>query len=281
MTSTLRQLLVHLDAGASAPARLAAARALASRHGATVSALYASSPVVLQLPYPPETASGLAAALLDVDAERRRATRRMFDEAVRAPGPRTTWAESSAVPPLRGMLQQALYADLLVLGQRVPDEAATAGVPGDFVESVVIGSGRPALVLPYISNGHVAARTAVIAWKETPEAARAVQAALPLLRAADQVHVLTWGVAPEPEASGTLLDLAGYLDAHGVRAVQHHGGPEPQEAIGDLLLSRVADLGGDLLVMGCYGHSRARELVLGGATRTVLRTMTVPVLLAH
>ncbi len=108
MASTFRQLIVHLDAGASAPARLAAARALASRHGATVSALYASAPVVLQLPYPPETASGLAAALLGVDAERRRAVRRMFDEAVKADVPRTTWSESTADPPLRGMLQQAL-----------------------------------------------------------------------------------------------------------------------------------------------------------------------------
>lgn len=278
--NAFHQILVHLDAGASAPHRLAAARAVAGRHGAALAALYAAAPVLLQLPYPPETASGLAAAMLEADVERKRATRRMFDETMQSAGPRATWAESDGMPAAGSVAQQALYADLVVLGQPEPGSAPATGIPPDFVEDVVIASGKPALVIPYTGwSGHLP-RTAAIAWKETREAARAVAAALPLLKQAQQVHVLSWGEEGPPEASGGVLDLSTYLAAHGVQATWHRGGPEPA-AIGDLLLSRVADLGADLLVMGCYGHARAREFLLGGASRTVLHTMTVPVLMAH
>ena len=76
------------------------------------------------------------------------------------------------------------------------------------------------------------------------------------------------------------LNLDGYLRLHGVAAQWHHRGEEPAE-LGELLLSQAFDLGADLLVMGCYGHGRAREWMLGGVSRTVLRSMTLPVLMAH
>ena len=80
---------------------------------------------------------------------------------------------------------------------------------------------------------------------------------------------------------GVPLDVERYLRLHGVQARLQHYGEEPNGDLGELLLSRAADLDADLLVMGCYGHSRARELVLGGVTRTVLRSMTLPVLMSH
>jgi nucleotide-binding universal stress UspA family protein len=125
----------------------------------------------------------------------------------------------------------------------------------------------------------VIGETAVIAWKPTREAALAISAAMPLLQRARRVHVLVWGREDAGEG-GHLLSLDGYLKLHGVDAVWHRHGAEPQ-ALGELLLSRVCDLEADLLVMGCYGHSRAREWVLGGTSRTVLRSMTVPVLMVH
>ncbi|RZJ07052.1 MAG: universal stress protein, partial [Haliea sp.] len=123
-------------------------------------------------------------------------------------------------------------------------------------------------------------QTAVIAWKETPQAARAVAAAMPLLQRARRVHVLHWVQEPEPGVTGQRLDLKGYLHLHGIDAVWHEGGQEPH-AVGELVLSRAFDLDADLLVMGCYGHSRAREFVLGGTSRTVFESMTLPVLMAH
>ena len=153
-------------------------------------------------------------------------------------------------------------------------------VPPDFVASVLSASGRPAIVVPFVGWTGPVGDTIAIAWKETPEAARAVHAALPLLRRAAKVHVLSWGDEGGATIGGHALDLDGYLQLHGVVATWHRGGPEPGN-IADLLLSRVSDLGADLLVMGCYGHGRAREWVLGGASRTVLQSMTLPVLMAH
>jgi len=79
---------------------------------------------------------------------------------------------------------------------------------------------------------------------------------------------------------GTQLNLDGYLHLHGIEPVWHREELEPTD-IGEQMLSRTFDLGADLLVMGCYGHGRAREWVLGGASRTILQSMTLPVLMAH
>jgi nucleotide-binding universal stress UspA family protein len=108
----------------------------------------------------------------------------------------------------------------------------------------------------------------------------AVVAALPILRQAKKVHVLCWDEEESPSVHGAPLDLVGYLRQHGVEVDWRHGGPAP-EKLGDELLSRTFDLGADLLVMGCYGHSRAREWVLGGTSRSILASMTLPVLMAH
>lgn len=146
--------------------------------------------------------------------------------------------------------------------------------------SVLVESGRPAVVLPYTGWRGPIGGTVAIAWKQTAEAARALQAAMPFLLAATHVHVLAWSEPRPPRIVGESLDLDRYLRVHGVQADWHHGGHEPA-GLGEQLLSRVADLGADLLVMGCYGHSRAREWILGGVSRTVLSSMTLPVLMSH
>jgi nucleotide-binding universal stress UspA family protein len=184
------------------------------------------------------------------------------------------------VPIAGAVAQQALYADLLVLGQRNPADEAARSLPPDFVESVLLASGRPALVLPYVGWNGAVGDSVAIAWKETPEAARAVRAAIPILQRAGRVHVLAWGGEEAPRVSGDALDLERYLRLHRVQVTWHREGGEPRE-LGELLLSRVFDLGADLLVMGCYGHGRAREWILGGVSRTILDAMTLPVLMAH
>jgi nucleotide-binding universal stress UspA family protein len=211
----------------------------------------------------------------------------MFDAAMsRSPqqGPAASWSEITDTPVIGAFAQQALYADLLVLGQRDPSAQWSSDVPPDFAEAVVADSGRPALIVPYTGRFDSVGERVVIAWKETPEAARAVAAALPILQLAARVHVLSWQGSQEdgdePAVRGPRLDLEGYLRGHGVKAQFHRYSEEPQQ-LGELLLSRVADLEADLLVMGCYGHSRAREWVLGGSSRTVLHSMTVPVLMMH
>jgi nucleotide-binding universal stress UspA family protein len=280
MTPSIQQVLVHLDPTAGSVHRLAAARELAERFGASLTALYAATPSFIELPYAPELGPTLAGDLVEIDDQRRAQALRLFEEALKTPGAPAQWSQTDEVPIIAAVAQQALFADLLVLGQRDARDPAAGVLPRDFVESVVVASGRPAVVVPYVAPVRPLAETIAIAWKETREAARAVSAAMPLLRHAQQVHVLTWGEEREPRVGGAQLNLADYLGLHGVQATWHHGGPEPSP-IGEHILSRAFDLDAGLLVMGCYGHARAREWVLGGASRTILASMTLPVLLAH
>lgn len=280
MKESLTQLLVHLDASPHSRHRLDVARSIAQTHGAAVTALYAVTPALLVVPFAPEAGPSVANALARIDADRRAQAHAEFDRSPGVPGVRASWAEVEDYPVVPAVVRQAFYADLLVLGQYDPENSESAGVPFDFPELVMAGSGKPALVLPYAGAPATVGQTIVIAWKPTREAARAVSAAVPLLQRARRVHVLSWGETEE-QVRGARLDLDGYLKLRGVEPVWHlEGGSEPVD-LGDLLLSRAFDLEADLMVMGCYGHGRAREWVLGGTSRTVLRSMTLPVLMAH
>jgi len=282
MIATLMQVLVHLDSTPASALRLQAARQLAGQHGSALAAMYAVSSTLAAGSYGYDLTGAVAETMAGIDAGRRAEARAAFERALKErPGLTPTWAESCDFPVAASFIGQALYADLLVLGQSDPATRHEVALPFDFVESVLIGSGKPALIIPYIGGFKPVGHTAVIAWKPTRESARAVAAAMPLLQTAASVHVLNWGGdADELPVEGSHLSLDGYLRQHGVNAHWHLEGGEPA-AVGEMLLSRVFDLGGDLLVMGCYGHSRTRELVMGGASRAVLKSMTVPVLMAH
>jgi nucleotide-binding universal stress UspA family protein len=281
MAADIRQILVHLDPTRAAARRLGTACELARSVQARVTSLYAATPGFAELPYAPAIGGpGMSAALLELDDRRRKQAQKVFEETRRATGLELAWAQTSQVPVTEAFAQQALFADLLVLGQHDPSDDDAAAVPADFVESVLLACGRPGLVVPHIGAPATIGSTVAIAWKETPEAARAVTAALPLLRKARRVHVLSWGEEPSPGVGGKALDLASYLASHEIAFTWDRAGAERQQ-IGELLLSRAFDFGADLLVMGCYGHSRAREWVLGGASRTILQSMTLPVLMSH
>ena len=280
MKECLTQLLVHLDATAHTSQRLAVARAIAQGRGAALTALYAVTPALVEIPFAPDAGPNVAQVLCELDDERRAKARAEFERA-NINGLHAAWAEVRDYPIIPVFARQALYADLLILGQHDASDPASTGVPTDFVESVLAASGKPALLLPYAGAWDSVAEVALVAWKPTREAARAVSAAVPLLQRAERVHIVSWTRDEDGNISGDGLDLDGYLKLRGIEPVWHReGGGEP-DSLGDLLLSRAADLSADLLVMGCYGHSRAREWVLGGTSRTILQSMTLPVLMAH
>ena len=279
MSQSLAQLLVHLDASPQALQRLEAACRLGQTHGVAVCALYAVTPSLVELPFSPEIGPNIAATLRDLDDAQRAGVLAAFRQSRLAADVHASWAEVSDAPVAAVFAQQAFYADLLVLGQHGLAESSATGVPSDFVEAVISASGKPALILPCVHTAVEIGQNVLIAWKPTREAARAVSAAMPLLQRARSVQIIAWA-GDEEAVSGARLDLNGYLWRHGVEAIWHRAGQEP-EALGELLLSRACDLQADLLVMGCYGHSRTREWILGGTSRTVLRTMTLPVLMAH
>jgi nucleotide-binding universal stress UspA family protein len=277
MKTSLTQLLVHLDPSPRAAQRLEVACKLGQRHNAAIAALYAVTPRFVELPFAPAIGGAVAADMRELDDAQRTRARALFDRAQASPSAPMSWAEVLGDPFIGAFAQQALYADLLVLGQHDSSDRAAAYVPADFAETVMAISGKPALIVPYAMVPPTLGETVVIAWKPTREAARAVAAAMPLLQAAHRVHVVSW-VDEEAEIGGARLDLVGYLKRSGIEAIWHHQGKGP-ERLGELLLSRAFDLQADLLVMGCYGHSRTREWILGGTSRTVLQSMTLPVLM--
>ncbi len=282
--SALRSLLVHLDASERAEERLRVAIALARTHRSELTAMYAVSSIAAEYPFAMVGDPTTTAALLDAEAELRQRARASFDRVVAESDAHATWVEVD-LQAERAVSRQSRFADLLVLGQQDPAVASGDGLSPRFVESVLIDSGRGALVIPHVGKPSSAAigKIVVVAWKNTCESARALGASLALLQSAERVHVVCWdddsGDRRSDETGGP-IDIERYLALHGVTATPHRHRSVPAD-VGGALLSFCADVGADLLVMGCYGHGRAREWVLGGATRTVLRSMTVPVLLAH
>ncbi|NML14706.1 universal stress protein [Azohydromonas sp. G-1-1-14] len=263
----MASILLHLDASPRCAVRLGVAARLAQRLDAGVTALYTAAPTPAAGRQLLSEGQSLVLAPA-LDAERRAQARALFDQA----GARAHWAEVPAdQAPVPAFVRQALVHDLVVLGQHDRDDAV-AGTASDFVENVVLDSGKPVLAVPYAGRFDEVGRRVLIAWKPTRESARAVAAALPLIPEGASVHVVAWDNDPH--------EIEPLLRRHGIEAQYHREGPA-MVTLGEELLSRAADLNSDLLVMGCYGHSRARELMLGGASRTVLQSMTLPVLLAH
>ena len=182
-----------------------------------------------------------------------------------------------------GISLNARYCDLVVVGQSHPDQPAPA-LGLDFPEYVILHSGGPVLIVPYASQASTATgvgSTILLAWNGSLEARRAVHNALPLLKRAGRVEVAVLNPNQRPGVHGAQpgTDIALYLARHGVTVnVREKFTPDD---IGGALLSLAVDCGADLLVMGCYGHSRLREVLLDGATRAILEAMTLPVLMSH
>ncbi|MGB9647427.1 MAG: universal stress protein [Stellaceae bacterium] len=278
-----KDLLLVLDSEATAYGRIALASALAERFSAHLIGLYP-----LPTPEAPRHLGYYDPALLDpFFAELREKARsaagkvrEAFGHATGLRGLSAEWREIPEGPDADPALH-ARYADLAILGQLDPDRAESELIRPR-PEQVALTSGRPVLIVPYAGHFDDVGRRVLIAWSATREAARAVSDAMPLLTSAELVTVLTIDAREGPHAHGELpgADIAVHLARHGVKA-QIERTVSAGLPVGEALLSRAADLGADLIVMGAYGHSRVREVLLGGATRSVLRSMTVPVLMSH
>ncbi len=182
--------------------------------------------------------------------------------------------------PAGGLALQARYCDLVVVSQTDPDEPA-AGLASDLPEYVMLNSARPVLILPYAGQTSHVGKNVLIAWDGSMEATRAITNALPLLKRAANVTVALFNASSQTDVHGEQpgADIALFLARHGIKVdvVQK----STSVNIGDAMLSAASDLQADLIVMGGYGHTRFREVVLGGVTMTLLNSMTIPVLMSH
>jgi nucleotide-binding universal stress UspA family protein len=283
---SLQSILVHADLSRHAPARIHAAALLAREHGAHL--LGAAMMGVPRAVFPDgyeERPNSMSAECFGPLADSARMALERFKAIASERG---VPYDTRLVPDQAddGLAQLSRFADLVVVSQDDPDESLCRQMLR-IPDYVILNSARPVLVIPRaVPAGKPLpsdsfARRVLVAWDGSREAAAALSAAVPLLRRAESVTVaMLSGPALAPaECQAQQADLSGFLGRHMVNAgmlVREHSGDT-----GHALLSVADELGAGLLVMGCYGHSRLRELCLGGASRTILAESHIPTLLAH
>jgi nucleotide-binding universal stress UspA family protein len=166
--------------------------------------------------------------------------------------------------------QIARRFDLSIMIQPEPGHAEATG---SIVEAALFGSGRPVLIAPYIQKGGLKLDHVTVCWDGSRTSARAVGDALPFLARAAAIEVVVVGHQQIKSDEMPGMDIGRYLARHGLKI--------EAISVSNVILSHAAETSTSLIVMGGYGHSRMRELILGGTTRDVLAEMTIPVLMSH
>jgi nucleotide-binding universal stress UspA family protein len=283
----LKDLLVHLDASTESDVRLDFAAALAQDHDAHLTGLYtieAPSSLAFAVADP---SGGTDVAIVEemitrlhsLALEDAKAVETKFQERLRRDGLQGEWRLFEGIAAETTALH-ARYADLTIVGQADPEQplSGNAGI----AQEVMLGSGRPLLIIPYNAKFGALGKCVLVGWKPSREAARAVNDAIPIIEKADNVTILAINPRAGIGGDGDLpaADIALHLARHGIEAqAAHTVATDVAEA--DILLNQASDMGADLVVIGGYGHSRTREFVFGGVTRDLLREMTVPILISH
>jgi nucleotide-binding universal stress UspA family protein len=264
----LKNILVHLDNSHHSTARLKLALDLAQSHQARLTALNITTHAYYESQY--------------VDAEANRARiQAEFNEIIAEAGVNAELLDIdwkvTGVSVTEVVNLHAHYADLVIVGQ-TEQGSPDRNTPADLPERVVLGSGRPVLIIPYTASYKNIGNRVLVAWKSGREATRAVNDSLPLLAKAAEVHVLV--VNPADPEKNDAEKICTHLACHGIQAKAEQT-TSVDISIADVLLNRASVEGSDLLVMGAYAHKRIGTLALGEVAQHILKHMTVPVLMSH
>lgn len=265
--------MVHLDQGERTPLRLKLALDLAREHGARLVGVFGQRGQAQQV--------GLVSVWPSAEyAAAAAASQTQFEQAAAGLAAWEWWDvnRGSDTEVIRRVVDHARYFDLVIAGQHAEGDAL---LPKDLVEMLVLDSGRPILIVPYVGSFENVFSRPLVAWNDVREAARALNDALPLLAAAQEVVAVrvAWG---GKEAQAEQTNLLGHFKAHGIPARMRVVVPESDQVkLMDALLNSVSDEGASLLVMGAQSHGNSLFSVRGAGTRYVLEHMTVPVLMSH
>lgn len=274
----IKDILVHVADGEAGAQCIDAAVKMAERQDAHVTGVY-----VLQIPaIPGYVEAQIGRDILAIQRahyeESASVAQSAFEQTLSQAGLMHEWrcVEGTAAEVLA---LHARYSDLVVIARDTP---VSAEGMGNLAQTVMLESGRPVLIVPPAGVGQSIGKHVMVAWNGGREAVRAVQDALPVLQRADRVDVIAVDPLEISAAHGDVpaADICVHLARHDVRAQAQSvasGGHE----VGATVLERALVDGADLVVMGGYGHSRWREMVLGGATKHVLDHCKLPVLMSH
>lgn len=280
---TLKNILLHMDAKDRCEERLKLAGGLAQRHDAHLTGLF----VVPETIHPAAHDDGAYFPQEVIDKwetnEKKNAEKveKIFQEFVETEGIHGELRSERG--PLRQVVSlHARYADLTVVSMGNTDNSKVYVDPFLAVD-VVMESGRPVLLVPKSGHFDGFGKRVLVCWNASRQAVRAINDAMLLLQSADKVTVLV--VNPEKPSSGDhgdipSADIALHLARHGVKA-EATSVKSNQSDVGKIILSRAFDANVDMIVAGVYGHSEAREWILGGVTKTLLFETTVPTFLSH
>lgn len=288
-----RSILAVMGDGARSETVLRMAASMACAMDAQVEALLASKPPSVGAFLAPEGASVALQWARERTLEQR-AEAQAVVRLLEAQSGLTIPLGFVAGDPLDHTLGRACGADVILVGQ--PDPGDEGALSAAFVERLLLGAGCPVFVVPGVGawgGGVGAGRRALVAWTPRRESLRSVRDALPLLRRCEAVEMVRC-VQSGDDIDGLLEVALAHALKHGVPATARTlrtgaatpaprllPGASSDLPVAEALLSHAADIAADLIVMGGYGHGRTWELVLGGVTRTLLRSMTVPVLFSH
>ena len=266
----LRDLIVHLDQCERTSARLALAVSLAREHGARLVGVFAQRAHAQKV--------GVVSTWPSEEFTQACGASKMVFEAATAGLPGAQWRyinRGGDAEVTRYFVDLARHADMVIVGQHAQDDHFA---PEELVAEVVVGCGRPVLIVPYIGDFSEIGKTPIIAWHNAPEAARALNDALALMNGCKHAYVLSISARLE-DGQATCAAVEQHLATHGIQAksevvlVQDFG-------IMDVLLNRASDRSADLLVMGAHGSIGFPFESRGAGTRHILKHMTVPVLMA-
>jgi len=275
----MKDILVSIDGTDSDKASIDAALSLAERFDAHITCLYEEKQYGFRS-YADLYADAIAAAFDKQLFEENTAITRQFKDITRS---RKNKCTLEIEQPLSDntVLSYAYVNDIIVCAQHDAEKKTIFG-DRNLPEHLVMGSGKPVLIIPYIGFPKTIGKNVIVAWDKSREASRAIHDALPLLVQAEKVHLFS--VISKDEGENELAaatDLATHLSRHDVSVDTSPYVFDNDVSVAEMLLSRASDYGADLIVMGAYGHSRLREYTLGGTTRTILNSMTIPVLMTH
>lgn len=275
-----RRISVHLDHGFDCKRRIEAALALAKRHKAELVGIYANA-APPQYYYGESVLMSRSLGIIkELHAQNRDAVETAFLEAA-AEADVPAFMRAGTSSPSETVALLGRTSDLIVVSQENREDVEAAHEI-EFVEQTLLTAGRPVLAIPSSGEFPVIGDRVLCCWDGSREAARALADAAPILRLASHMTVLTMNEgAASPKHEAPFEDLATYCVAQGMPAPEHVRRDIKGVGVGSTILNAAADHSADLIVMGAYGHSKLRQWALGGATASILKSMTVPIIFSH
>jgi nucleotide-binding universal stress UspA family protein len=277
----IKNILLHLDHSSGCQNRLQTAFAMASNYDALITGLFVVPDYVVPSYVEAQISVDLITDVTEKALARARDTLSEYQKMAAAAGVTMDAhvVEGQVIPILR---EHSKYSDLLMLGQDQPDDPDNASY--GLADALLFEGACACMMVPHSGKLALPGKRILLTWNASRESARALREAMPMLKTAETLVVLS----SEPDdADATIArghphadELARFLESHGIESVSS-GINDLDISASDAILGQAAEMDADMIVMGAYGHARLREIILGGVTRDLLKQSPIPLFLAH